>query len=200
MSQDDDERLCLVDDLKEAQVYIQVKLFGTSLNLKSKITTSCSQDEVKKTSKNKGLIAETYEWDKEEVSYDENEAIDVKALMALANEERVSVSKESPINGEWVKISIQKDVTKHYETCGSNAHTTSDHIDIEWFRKGEAKKAGVNKKTSSNVLRSKTPTQRLLAKIWEVPRPEGMYGDDSTYTTEGHGHVKLWYSFHKRST
>ncbi|GJR19675.1 hypothetical protein Tco_0968202 [Tanacetum coccineum] len=49
-SQDDDKRLCLVDDLKEVQVHIQVKLIGTSSSLKSKITTSCSQDEVKKTS------------------------------------------------------------------------------------------------------------------------------------------------------
>nr|GEV53830.1 hypothetical protein [Tanacetum cinerariifolium] len=37
-----------------------------------------------------------------------NEAIEVKALMALANEERVSVGKESASNGKWVKISIQK--------------------------------------------------------------------------------------------
>ncbi|GJU23750.1 hypothetical protein Tco_1157092 [Tanacetum coccineum] len=44
-SQDDDKRLCLVDDLKEVQVHIQVKLYGTSSSLKSKITTSCSQDE-----------------------------------------------------------------------------------------------------------------------------------------------------------
>ncbi|GJY03823.1 hypothetical protein Tco_0369763 [Tanacetum coccineum] len=48
-SQDDDKRLCLVDDLKEVQLYIQVKLNGTSSSLKSKITTLCSQDEVKKT-------------------------------------------------------------------------------------------------------------------------------------------------------
>ncbi|GKD23985.1 hypothetical protein Tco_1225688 [Tanacetum coccineum] len=58
--------------------------------------------------KNKGLIAETYKWDEEELSSNENEAIEVKALMALANEERVSVSKESASNGEWVKISVQK--------------------------------------------------------------------------------------------
>nr|GEU31064.1 putative ribonuclease H-like domain-containing protein [Tanacetum cinerariifolium] len=45
---------------------------------------------------------------KEEVSSDENEAIEVKALMALANEERVFVSKESASNSEWVKISLQK--------------------------------------------------------------------------------------------
>ncbi|GKE39381.1 hypothetical protein Tco_1462786 [Tanacetum coccineum] len=82
-------------------------------------------------------------------------------------------------------------VIKNYETCGSNVHTTTDHNDIEWFRKGEAKKAGANKTVSSNVQRSKTPTQRLLAQIWEVLRLERMYGDDSTYTTEGHGYVKL---------
>ncbi|GKD13663.1 hypothetical protein Tco_1198070 [Tanacetum coccineum] len=35
-SQDDDKRLCLVDDLKEAQVHMQVKLKGTSSSLKSK--------------------------------------------------------------------------------------------------------------------------------------------------------------------
>ncbi|GJV80688.1 hypothetical protein Tco_1516558 [Tanacetum coccineum] len=49
-SQDDNKRLCLVDDLKEAHVHIQVKLIRICSSLKSKITTSCSQDEVKKTS------------------------------------------------------------------------------------------------------------------------------------------------------
>ncbi|GJX36918.1 hypothetical protein Tco_0248475 [Tanacetum coccineum] len=43
--------------------------------------------------KNKGLIAEV---------------IEVQALIALADEERVSVCKESVSNGEWVKIYIQK--------------------------------------------------------------------------------------------
>ncbi|GJT38903.1 hypothetical protein Tco_0938768, partial [Tanacetum coccineum] len=45
--------------------------------------------------KNKGLIVETYEWDAEDVSSDDNKVMEVKALMALAEEERVSVSKES---------------------------------------------------------------------------------------------------------
>ncbi|GKC45497.1 retrovirus-related pol polyprotein from transposon TNT 1-94 [Tanacetum coccineum] len=58
--------------------------------------------------KNKGLIAETYDWDEEEVSPNDNEVTEVKALMALTDEERVSVGKESANNGEWVKISIQK--------------------------------------------------------------------------------------------
>ncbi|GKB94826.1 retrovirus-related pol polyprotein from transposon TNT 1-94, partial [Tanacetum coccineum] len=58
--------------------------------------------------KNKGLIAETYDWDDEEVSSDENEITKVKALMALNDEERVSVGKESARNGDWTKISMKK--------------------------------------------------------------------------------------------
>ncbi|GJZ50962.1 retrovirus-related pol polyprotein from transposon TNT 1-94 [Tanacetum coccineum] len=51
-------------------------------------------------SKNKCLIAETYDWDQEEVSSDDNEVTKVKALMALSDEEKVSVGKESAKNGE----------------------------------------------------------------------------------------------------
>ncbi|GJZ29566.1 hypothetical protein Tco_0574213 [Tanacetum coccineum] len=66
--------------------------------------------------KNKGLITETYEWDEEEVLSNENEEIEVKALMALANEERVSVSKESASNGDWIKIFIQKCISEQIPT------------------------------------------------------------------------------------
>ncbi|GKB95391.1 hypothetical protein Tco_0981528, partial [Tanacetum coccineum] len=57
--------------------------------------------------KNKGLIAEAYEWDEEEVSSDDNEMVEVKVLMALA-EENDAVRKEGAKNGEWVKISMRK--------------------------------------------------------------------------------------------
>ncbi|GKD54824.1 hypothetical protein Tco_1288211, partial [Tanacetum coccineum] len=57
--------------------------------------------------KNKGLIAEAYEWDKEEVSSDDNKIVKGKVLMALA-EENDAISKEGTINGEWVKISMRK--------------------------------------------------------------------------------------------
>nr|GEV63222.1 retrovirus-related Pol polyprotein from transposon TNT 1-94 [Tanacetum cinerariifolium] len=56
---------------------------------------------------NKGLIAEAYECDEEEVSSDDNEMVEVKLLMALA-EENDAVSKEGARNGEWVKISMRK--------------------------------------------------------------------------------------------
>ncbi|GJU14105.1 retrovirus-related pol polyprotein from transposon TNT 1-94 [Tanacetum coccineum] len=49
------------------------------------------------TVKNKGLIAEAYEWDEEEVSSDENETVEVKVLMTLTKEND-DVSKEGARN------------------------------------------------------------------------------------------------------
>ncbi|GKD07227.1 retrovirus-related pol polyprotein from transposon TNT 1-94 [Tanacetum coccineum] len=63
------------------------------------------------TVKNEGLIAEAYEWDEEEVSSNDNEMVEVKVLMALAEENDV-VNKEGAINGEWVKISMRKLMTQ----------------------------------------------------------------------------------------
>ncbi|GJX76276.1 hypothetical protein Tco_0323087 [Tanacetum coccineum] len=57
--------------------------------------------------KNKGLITESYKWDEEEVSSDDNEMVEVKVLMTLA-EKNDAVSKEGARNGEWVKISLRK--------------------------------------------------------------------------------------------
>ncbi|GJU33011.1 retrovirus-related pol polyprotein from transposon TNT 1-94 [Tanacetum coccineum] len=59
------------------------------------------------TVKNKGLIDEAYEWDEEEVSSNDNDMVEVKMLMALA-EDNDAVSKEGAKNGECVKISMRK--------------------------------------------------------------------------------------------
>ncbi|GJW02404.1 hypothetical protein Tco_1561260 [Tanacetum coccineum] len=69
-----------------------------------------------KYNKVKGLIAETYDWDEEEVSSDDNEVIEVKAVMALVDEERVCVGKESARNGEWIKISMKKCISEQIPT------------------------------------------------------------------------------------
>ncbi|GJX00107.1 hypothetical protein Tco_0184020 [Tanacetum coccineum] len=47
-------------------------------------------------SKNKGIIVKTNDCDEEEVSSDDNEVTEVKALMALTDEERVSTGNEVP--------------------------------------------------------------------------------------------------------
>ncbi|GJT66907.1 retrovirus-related pol polyprotein from transposon TNT 1-94 [Tanacetum coccineum] len=51
-----------------------------------------------------------YNKDEEEVSSDDNEVTEVKALVTLADEERVSVGKESARNSEWIKIYMKKHV------------------------------------------------------------------------------------------
>ncbi|GJY78276.1 hypothetical protein Tco_0484077 [Tanacetum coccineum] len=57
-------------------------------------------------SKNKGLVVETFDWDEEEVSDDE-EMTQVKLLIALAADELV-VGKNHVINGEWIDITMWK--------------------------------------------------------------------------------------------
>ncbi|GJU17295.1 retrovirus-related pol polyprotein from transposon TNT 1-94 [Tanacetum coccineum] len=63
------------------------------------------------TIKNKGLIAEAYEWDEEEVSSDDNKMVEIKVLMALAEENDV-INKEGARNGKWVKISMRKCISE----------------------------------------------------------------------------------------
>ncbi|GKB05208.1 retrovirus-related pol polyprotein from transposon TNT 1-94 [Tanacetum coccineum] len=52
--------------------------------------------------------SESYEWDEEEVSSDENEIVELKVHMALADEENAIVGKDSAKNREWVKIALIK--------------------------------------------------------------------------------------------
>ncbi|GKB10624.1 hypothetical protein Tco_0844547 [Tanacetum coccineum] len=56
--------------------------------------------------KNKGLIAKTFNWDEEEVSYDE-EVTQVKVLMALADDE-LTIGKNHARNSEWIDITMRK--------------------------------------------------------------------------------------------
>ncbi|GJY58732.1 hypothetical protein Tco_0458624 [Tanacetum coccineum] len=56
--------------------------------------------------KNKGLVTETFDWDEEEVS-DEEEVTQVKVLMALVDDE-LTVGKSHARNGEWVDKTMRK--------------------------------------------------------------------------------------------
>nr|GEW03035.1 copia protein [Tanacetum cinerariifolium] len=56
--------------------------------------------------KSKGLVAEIFDWDEEEVTEDEK-VTQVKVLMALADDE-LTVGKSHAQNGEWVDITIRK--------------------------------------------------------------------------------------------
>nr|GFC77028.1 retrovirus-related Pol polyprotein from transposon TNT 1-94 [Tanacetum cinerariifolium] len=83
-------------------------------------------------SKNKGLIAESYNWDEEEVSSDDKET-KVKAPMALTDNERISIGKESARNGEWTKITIKSTLYNSSEAKDStlpNHNTDKVHSNI----------------------------------------------------------------------
>ncbi|GJY46531.1 hypothetical protein Tco_0435594 [Tanacetum coccineum] len=82
------------------------------------------------TVKKKGLIAEAYEWDEEEVSSDDNEMVEVKVLMALSEENDV-VSKEGARNSEWVKISIRKVHTLLEMEDNDDRKTNLDYLCID---------------------------------------------------------------------
>ncbi|GKC75419.1 hypothetical protein Tco_1126193 [Tanacetum coccineum] len=69
-------------------------------------STSSSQNPKTFQPKNKGLVAKTFDWDKEE-DYDEEEVTQVNVLMALADDELI-VGKSHARNGEWVDITIRK--------------------------------------------------------------------------------------------
>ncbi|GJX78187.1 hypothetical protein Tco_0324998 [Tanacetum coccineum] len=56
--------------------------------------------------KNISLVAKTFDWDKEGVSDDE-EVIEVKVLMALADDE-LTIGNNHAQNGEWIDITIRK--------------------------------------------------------------------------------------------
>ncbi|GJY33935.1 hypothetical protein Tco_0418404 [Tanacetum coccineum] len=71
-----------------------------------KASPSSSQNPKTFQPKNKGLVAKTFDWVKEEVS-DEEEVTQVKVLMALADDEP-TVRKSHARNDEWVDITMRK--------------------------------------------------------------------------------------------
>ncbi|GKC37849.1 hypothetical protein Tco_1050233 [Tanacetum coccineum] len=88
---------------------LSIAFFSTSI-VKAKLALISSSTSAPKSllAKNKGLVAEAYEWDEEDVSSNDNEIVEVKVLMSLAEDESVVVGKESARNGEWVKILMKK--------------------------------------------------------------------------------------------
>ncbi|GJW67160.1 retrovirus-related pol polyprotein from transposon TNT 1-94 [Tanacetum coccineum] len=87
---------------------------------------------------------------------------------------------------------------KRFEACGSSTHTTTDHYDIEWFKRGEvlqAKKAKALKSTRCDIRkpiwyldnrcsRHMTGVKSYLHKYEEQQGPKVVFGDDSTCVTK----------------
>ncbi|GJT64893.1 hypothetical protein Tco_1016373 [Tanacetum coccineum] len=71
-----------------------------------------------------------YNKDEEEVSSDNNEIVEVKVLMALA-EDNDAVSKEGARNGEWIKISMRKVHTLFKMEDNDDRKTFLDYLCID---------------------------------------------------------------------
>nr|GEV96948.1 retrovirus-related Pol polyprotein from transposon TNT 1-94 [Tanacetum cinerariifolium] len=80
------------------------KLIQSSPNLNSQTNPKFQKDY-----KNKGLVAEIFVWDEEEV-FDDEEFTQFKVLMALADDE-LTIEKSHARNSEWFNITIRKDGT-----------------------------------------------------------------------------------------
>ncbi|GJS03782.1 hypothetical protein Tco_0320290 [Tanacetum coccineum] len=76
-------------------------------------------------------------------------------------------------------------ITKNYETCGSNVHTTSDHNNIEWFKNREALQAKKAKSFKASKTRNNNAPSNLRLPL---KGPEGMYVNDFTYWSKGYGY------------
>ncbi|GJY64855.1 hypothetical protein Tco_0466315 [Tanacetum coccineum] len=76
--------------------------------VKAKLVLLSSSASASKSSmvKNKGLVAEAYECDEEDVSSDDNEIVEVKVIMALADDENIVVGKESARNSDDTKVFV----------------------------------------------------------------------------------------------
>nr|GEV50924.1 hypothetical protein [Tanacetum cinerariifolium] len=76
------------------------------------------------------LVAETFDWDEEEV-FDEGKVTQVKVMMALADDE-LTIRKSHACNGEWVDIIIRKILKAKAKPfppcthCGFNDHILND--------------------------------------------------------------------------
>ncbi|GJU85703.1 retrovirus-related pol polyprotein from transposon TNT 1-94 [Tanacetum coccineum] len=78
--------------------------------------------------KNKGLIAETFDWDEEEVSYEE-EVTQVKVLIALADDE-LTVRKSHARNGERVDITMRKEKKINEKWLTSSKRNENENLFI----------------------------------------------------------------------
>ncbi|GJV12035.1 hypothetical protein Tco_1353576 [Tanacetum coccineum] len=57
----------------------------------------------------KGLVAKSFDWDKESVSSDDERVTKIKAFMAIVEDE-LSVGKADARSGQWVEITMKKDL------------------------------------------------------------------------------------------
>ncbi|GJW82712.1 retrovirus-related pol polyprotein from transposon TNT 1-94 [Tanacetum coccineum] len=107
--------------------------------LKAKIFVLTKKiDAMNKGNSEKGLVAESFDWDEESVSSDDKGVITFKALMAIADEE-LSVGRVDARSGQGVEITMQKNYLKRsvwYLDSGDTEGYSSVNCNGITFTKG----------------------------------------------------------------
>nr|GEY83735.1 hypothetical protein [Tanacetum cinerariifolium] len=75
--------------------------------LKAKLTFTQKIDVVSKNISEKRLVAESFDWDEESLSFEDEGVTRVKAFMAIAEDE-LNVGKTNVRFGQWVEITMKK--------------------------------------------------------------------------------------------
>nr|GEX92452.1 retrovirus-related Pol polyprotein from transposon TNT 1-94 [Tanacetum cinerariifolium] len=96
--------------------------------------------------KNKGLVAKTFDWGKEEVSNDEEETR-IQVLMALTDDE-LSMGKNHACNDEWIDIPIKNGASASSKVM---TLTYQDHSSRERSGLGTMKHTKPETQESSNT-------------------------------------------------
>ncbi|GJT48956.1 retrovirus-related pol polyprotein from transposon TNT 1-94 [Tanacetum coccineum] len=95
--------------------------------------------------KNKGLVAETFDWDEEEVMRKKSlKSRTQKYVIQILEEVVLAESSQSNESSIVVKCN----------TCGSTVHSTSDHNEFDHFKRGEKIQAAKARKPTKNTRRN----------------------------------------------
>ncbi|GKD01099.1 hypothetical protein Tco_1171373, partial [Tanacetum coccineum] len=148
--------------------------------------------------KNKGLVAEMFDWDEKEVS-DEEEETQVKVLMALVDDELL-VGKNHARNGEWINITMKKCISEHIpnqkkKNLGSEQLTDSSfkndvkdnpfvHASLEYDHEMVPKSKDWVERLNPDSSESQTPLPLLKSLQRASPSSENVSGRVTVYNPE----------------
>ncbi|GKB01841.1 retrovirus-related pol polyprotein from transposon TNT 1-94 [Tanacetum coccineum] len=101
-------------------------------------------DALSKGKSEKGLVAESFDWDEESISSKDKGTTKVKAFMAIAEDEP-SVGKTYAISGQWVEITMKKVHRRLSMTDGDERKHVLDYTHVYLYFVEDQRKNLVNK-------------------------------------------------------
>ncbi|GJV93422.1 retrovirus-related pol polyprotein from transposon TNT 1-94 [Tanacetum coccineum] len=155
-------------------------------------------DAMSKGKSEKGLVVESFDWDEESVSSEDEGVTKVKAFMAIAEDEP-SVGKADARSGQWVQITMKKvralggrgkrkEQISLKEVVFTKADESPTETALEITSDFESKYPVVSKdikKVTNKKSAVKAPKKKALTE----PGPKVVFGDNSSGDTEGYGSV-----------